>query len=163
MRLLKPAPGEIVDRQTILELKMKYAQGYEEPKMFEGTGIEEHANQARVTIEGISKVDIKPFAEEHEALQVYMEKHYFPNIAPFKHHQKAYDEFYAELLEVNGQLWKLEDQARLLAKAPNRFLEAAAVEATDVLFSITATNDRRANLVKQINLIWFITTQEKLY
>lgn len=169
MRMLKPSPGELADRQTILQLKMEHAQPFEEPKRKEQyiKGTPDPAVRedkvSRVTIKGASKIDIKPFHDEHELIQKYLEEFFFPNIAADTNRQKQFDAFHDNLFEVNGKLWKLEDQARVLRAAPDKFQEVAAKRAAEVLFMINDLNDERAALVKKINEIWNIVGQEKMY
>jgi hypothetical protein len=57
-----------------------------------------------------------------------------------------------ELAAVNGQLWKAEDDLRALrATVPEQCHEGEAVSVMRIAFRIQALNDRRAELVAQIN------------
>lgn len=169
MRVLRPDVGELVDRQTILQLKMEHGQSLDDPKKqveYLKGDPDPAVNEDKVmrtVVKGASKINIKPFHDEHEMIQRHLEENWFPNIAADTERQVKYDELFSALLEVNGQLWKLEDQARILGDAPDKFQEIATRRAAEVLFSITNLNDKRADLVKQINALWNINSQEKMY
>ena len=157
MRMLKPDPGELVDRQTILELKIKHADSGETETAADEKEVEGGA-VARTVVKGNSKVDIQPFLWENEEIQRYMEKNWFPD---FPHIGEEYDELFDSLAEVNGRLWDLEDEARALRAATKN--PATMNRAGIVLFEITEENDKRAELVKKINALFNIHSQEKMY
>jgi hypothetical protein len=164
MRMLRPSPGEVVDRQTILELKAQYGQSLDQQKTIEKVIVEEDKKRIGTTVlQGASKINLKPFLDEHEALQKYLEKDWFPMIATSEDKQKDFDSLYEQLSETNHDLWKLEDQARILVSAPDKYTDIANRRAAEVLFTINASNDRRAELVKKINAIWGMNTIEKLH
>lgn len=163
-RLLRPNPGECVDRQTILELKAEHGQSLDPQQVTDHIKQDtEAATVVKTVMLNPSKVNIKPFLDEHEAIQRYLEEYYFPNIQAFPDRQTSYDSLYKQLGEVNSGLWNLEDQARILRAAPDKHQEVANQRAAEVLFTITEMNDKRSELVKQINAIWNINSQEKLY
>lgn len=135
MRLMKPAPGEIADRQTILNLKAKFG---------EAKGI-----------------NIQPFLDEHELCQQYLERNWFPEINV--NDAKDYDRLFAELEELNTQVWQLTDQSHTLMEAPDRHQALANQRAAEVLFAITEMNDRRASIVYQINGLFQVKVQEKIF
>lgn len=162
MRLFRPNPGEIVDRQTILQLK---AEAGSNPAMTTTDETDMPAPGAIVTrkvMHNASKVNIQPFLDESEMCQQALEKNWFDSLTT-KDKQDAFDTYYNELLEVNRALWKLEDRARILKAAPDKFQDLANKSAAEVLFSITDLNDQRAEIVKKINSLWGITAQEKMY
>ena len=73
MLLLRPTPGVCVDRQSILRLKIDQA--------------------AKRSLQS------EHFADEHRALQGYLEEHWFPSI---KHNQrKEFDLHSRDLAKVN--------------------------------------------------------------
>lgn len=168
MRMLKPSPGECADRQTILLLKIQYGGEGSEPenvKLSMESGVLEKEGGVeipaqRVTVKGTSKVNIKPFQEEHELLQRYLENNWFPDIPKDK--GVVYDEYLDQLADVNERLWKLEDEARALRKVTPR-TQTVWMRAGEVLFTINDENDQRAELVQKINKLFDVQQLEKLY
>lgn len=164
MRFLKPAPGECADRQTILQLKIKYGSGNNDAKTVqERISVDPTETIARVKLENASPVNVQPFIDENELIQQYLEINYFPDIAAFEEKQKKFDKFFEQILEVNEDLWRLEDRARILRNAPDKESLPVLKRKSEVLDLITGLNDQRAMLVKQINSLWNIYGQEKLY
>jgi hypothetical protein len=169
MRMFKPSPGECVDRQTILELKMKYASQPDTPVRYveavkgELDPMIREDKVLRTRLENASKVNIQPFLEEHEMIQEYMENTWFPDIGNNAKKQNEFDSLYDELMEINNRIWKLEDQARVLQRGPDKLEVRIAVQARDCLFDINNLNDERAKLVRKINSIWNINVIEKLH
>lgn len=172
MRMLKPSPGEIADRQTILALKIKAGGAGSEPeniKMADESGVLERADgtevaASRVLISGTSKVNIKPFVEENELLQQYLEKNWFPALN--RGRGVEYDELFDQLGDVNERLWNLEDEARELKRTFKAGVDnfgSLDERARTVLFAITTENDKRSGLVQQISELFGITMQEKIY
>jgi hypothetical protein len=135
MLLLRPSPGVCVDRQVILRLKIDEA--------------------ARKSVES------GHFREEHQALQVYLEEHWFPSI---KHNQRIeFDVYSRELSKVNRALWDLEDEIRLLRSLPQSGRERQTKRLVSIAFAIPDLNDDRARLVENINALFNVIAQEKLY
>jgi len=85
MRLLRPSPGEAVDRQTILHLKCKYGE--------------------------LKHINVKPFTDEINELQTYLDVHFYHKIS--EENGQRLNVLYADLAALNGKLWKLEDEARI--------------------------------------------------
>lgn len=136
MGLLSPLPGEVVDRQTILELKIDAA--------------------------GKKGISPKAFRDEYDQLQTYLEKNSFAR-APKQQEQEA---LYKKMKEVNTQLWNIEDQIRLIIKNAgdaSKLSSDQRVEVCKISFEIPRLNDRRAELVQQINKLFNIDRLEKLY
>lgn len=172
MRLLRPTPGECVDRQTILQLKCKHGQSLDEQVVKdEGNRLDEvFANGAEKTttiiktkLSNPSKINIQPFIDENNAIQDYLQSAWLPDIGNHPEKQASYDVLFSELEDINGRIWMLEDQARVLGSAPGKFVHEAAVLAAQTLFDINMFNDARARVVKSINAIWNINVQEKLH
>lgn len=162
MRLIHPSPGELADRQSILELKIEYgASEISSEQKIEGSKVVR--NLTRNVITAPTRVNIIPFKEELEAVIKYNVEHWLPGIQEDDSKVQLYDKLYDDLFEVNHNLWKLEDEARILRAAPDKYQAQAAVRAAEVLFSINDENDKRAEVIKQINSIWNITHQEKMY
>jgi len=166
MRLLRPNPGEIADRQTILELKIKYGGGKQEPTITSDeiteVGVDGSKRMnSRTILKDPSPINIQPFIDENETLQLYLEKAWFPDISAES--GKQYDQLYEELAELNHQVWKLTDQAHTLREAPDRMQAAALERAAEVLFAITDLNDKRAEIVKKINALFAVSVQEKIF
>lgn len=135
MRLIRPNPGELADRQTIVQLKAKF-------------GAEK-------------KLNIQPFLDENEVCQRYLEKNWFPDILRGK--EDTFNALFEQLAEVNLQIWKLTDQQHILRDAPDRLMPQAAKRAAECLFDIADLNDKRADLVCSINALFRVNVQEKIY
>jgi hypothetical protein len=162
MSLIKPKPGDLVDRQSILELKIAHV---ESQKDFdnEPEQVVAHGAVARTVVSNPTKINVHPFVDELELIVSYLKKNWIPDILLDEDKVHAYDAHYEALKEVNAQLWDLEDKARTLRDAPDNFQEEACRRAAEVLFSITSLNDKRADIVRRINKLWSIDLQEKLY
>lgn len=150
MRMLQPSPGEAVDRQTILQLKCQHGQK--------------------------KGVNVKPFVDENNALQEYLEKNWL--LLTQKSMQDPYDRLWAALKEVNKKLWDLEDEIRTLkvslgiAKIPahdaacmisGNMQNPKCLRIVEIGLLVPELNDRRAKLVQEMNALFGIRTQEKLY
>lgn len=136
MGLLTPSPGEVVDRQTILELKIEAAKEKQLP-----------ANS---------------FVDEYDQLKRYLENNSFI-LAPVKH---DYDLLYGKLKEVNTKLWKIEDEIRLIIRQAGDASKLTADQKAlvcSISFEIPRLNDQRAALVQQVNALFKISRLEKLY
>ena len=160
-RMLKPSPGECADRQTILALKIKYGTGGNETSTRSETKTSTVGVVSRTVIESPSAVNIQPFIDENEQIQQYLEKLWLPELVENKPQQ--YDQYFDELAEVNSQVWKLMDQAHVLYDAPDKRQLQVNFRAAETLFSIVELNDKRAKLVGQINELFSIKVQEKIY
>jgi len=162
MRMIKPSPGECADRQTILKLKVAAADpeeakvSYDQVHTATADGMERTVN--RTVLKNAPKVDIQPFLLENEEIQRYLEQYWFPD---FPKVGKQYDDLFDVLAEVNEKLWKLEDEARVLRTAEKN--TNTIYRAATVLFEITEENDKRSELVRAINRLFAIDTQEKVY
>ena len=136
MGLLAPSPGEVVDRQTILELKIAAAEK--------------------------NQISTGDFAREYDQLQAYLGKNSFTA----KPGQDDYKVLYAKLKDVNTQLWNIEDEIRLIirqAGAPANLTAEQKTAVGRISFAIPRLNDQRAELVQQINKLFNIDRVEKLY
>ena len=105
--------GELIDKITILQLKMKFIKNKEQLKNVR--------NELRT---------LKPLLKEHN-LET-------PKI----------NELFAELYEINLELWKIEDKIREKERQSD-FSDEFISLARSVYF----TNDKRADIKKKINLI----------
>ncbi len=136
MGLLAPSPGEVVDRQTILELKIAAAKK--------------------------NQISTRDFAEEYDQLQAYLGKNSFTP----KPGQDDFKTLYAKLKDMNTQLWNIEDEIRLIirqAGAPSSLTAEQRAAVCRISFAIPRLNDQRAELVQQINKLFNINRVEKLY
>lgn len=110
MKILAPISlGELVDKITILELKMRFV---EDP---------EKRHNIRVELDELNQI-------------------YFPL------QDRHLDNFHIELRNINAKIWELEDIIRRCIKQGDRgdlYYSAA--------LNIPLTNDRRAQLKKEIN------------
>jgi hypothetical protein len=140
MRLLRPNPGEAVDRQTILRLKMEFGES--------------------------KNLHTLHFQQEHEELQKYLHETFF--VMMCRDVQKPYDDLYAELYDVNNFLWQQEDNIRsyiikhsgvAASELPHDDLVAIAT----IGLAIAQLNDKRAQLVMNINKLFGVTSVEKLH
>jgi hypothetical protein len=134
-RMLNPSPGEVADRQTILQLKIQYGSSQTLPRK------------------------VQHFAQEHGRLQEYLEDQWFPQLATEL--RAIYDQLCSRLATINKDLWECEDQARALRAATNN--RQSVHQAGELLFEITHLNDDRAEVVKKINELFGINVQEKIY
>jgi hypothetical protein len=134
-RMLNPSPGEVADRQTILQLKIQHGTSH------------------------TSTPTVQHFAQEHDHLQEYLEDKWFPQLATEL--RASYDQLYSRLATINKNLWECEDQARALRDAANN--RQSVHQAGELLFEITHLNDDRAEVVKEINELFGINVQEKIY
>lgn len=157
MRMLHPSPGEIVDRQTILQLKLQAIN--KQPRAHAPLDLEgKPAGTVRTAVAG--KLDPTQFELEHNELQEYLEKFWFPDLKPDV--GKNFNALMEDLAEVNQRLWQLEDEARQLRYASMRGnLEGDRPK--EILFAINDWNDRRADLVQKINGLWGLQGREKIY
>lgn len=161
MRLLQPNPGECLDRQTILQLKIEYGSQPDTRKTEELAKNDETGKTARTVVENPGRVNIQPFIDENEQIQKYLENNWFPDLSSDR--GQEFDEYYEELSDVNGQLWKLMDQANILSQAPDRMQVLANQRAAEVLFLIVELNAKRARLVNKVNELFSIKHQEKIF
>lgn len=163
MRMLKPSPGECVDRQTILKLKMEAAETGQVSTKQDADKVVSDGETTwgvnRSVMTGASKIDISHFVWEHNALQDYLEKEWMT--PEFDHVGDSYNALSDQLQEINAHLWKLEDEARVLRGATKG--NATVYRAATVLFEITDANDQRAKLVQEINKLFNVEQKEKMY
>lgn len=141
MRLLNPSPGEILDRMTILELKITF--GHKK---------------------GVSTTHFEAeYAELQEALKGWTdslpESYYFDDDNG-TNYQELMDKMAMErngLAAVNALLWDAEDRVRLLP-------ETEAFTLARLAKQIVAWNDARARHVQGLNKLYMAgDEQEKLY
>jgi hypothetical protein len=133
MRMLKPSPGEVADRSTILELKIEFARR--------------------------SGLGYRHFEEEEEALDNYLQNGEFVVTIEVK---DKYYELRKELLAINRKLWICEDENRSLPSVDQCSQEQILRLAT-LCKLIADLNDARADLVARMNLLFNITGKEKIY
>jgi hypothetical protein len=162
MRMLKPSPGELADRQTILTLKVDHC----DVEFDENTDMKQSGGVlSRTVIPNKNKTNVHPFLDELELIAKKLKEAWVPDIENKPGAIKAYDELYDELLDTNASLWKLEDKIRDLYKAPKTLWKDISwlEEVRDTSFGIMNTNNKRSELVQKINALWNINQQEKLY
>lgn len=162
MRLLAPSPGECADRQSILALKIKFGSRGENAYLSEEDSKDTEVGEYfRDVLKDAPPINIQPFIDENEMIQRHLEKNWLVSLDASK--GLKYDTLFEELAEINLQVWKLTDQAHVLKDAPDRHQEQANKRAAEVLFLITELNDRRAQLVREINMLFEINTVEKIF
>lgn len=165
MSIMRLLPGDLADRQSIVELKINHSNAEfdeEEANPFaakrtSGAGI------ARVLINK-GAINVAPFLDELDLIRKKLEKEWIPDLQR-NNKVEAYDKLYTELEETNSQLWDLEDKIRALKSAPDAYEGQTnwLNVVKDTAFDIVTKNDKRSVLIKQINALWGYTTQEKLY
>lgn len=165
MLLFKTDPGQLVDRQTILELKIEHSNVEFEPEKTDIISDKRGSRVLQRTVVNKNALGTKIhlFFDELELIQKALLEKWIPDIYNSDDKVKSYDELYEQLSEVNSQLWDLEDQIRILRDAPDKFEELAAKRAAEVAFAIADLNDKRAGIVKQFNSLWNVNTEEKQY
>lgn len=134
-RMLNPSPGEVADRQTILQLKIQHVSSQTLPRK------------------------MQHFTQEHGRLQEYLEDKWFPHLPTEL--RAIYDQLCSRLATINKDLWECEDRARALRAATKN--RQSMHQAGELLFEITRLNDDRAEAVKKINELFGINLQEKIY
>lgn len=164
--ILNPSPGDLVDRQTILQIKIEHCgvEGHgHAPTSVEMLEQSPEKSVSRTTVSELTEVDIQPFLIEHEGIQKRLEMDWFPKLESVQGDE--FDKLMQQLDHFNKELWKLEDQARVLRAAPrDKVYQSTVVQRkADTLDAITSANDARAGLVKAINALWRINIQEKQY
>ncbi|MGH9789533.1 MAG: hypothetical protein ACRD4U_12615 [Candidatus Acidiferrales bacterium] len=124
---MSPSPGELVDRKTILHLKIAAGER--------------------------KKVEVGHFQKELELIEAALAEWFRKSDGADR---GAYDQATRGLAQVNQQLWHAEDEVRALASSERDRLAALAKR-------IPELNDRRAELVRQVNRVFGVDQVEKLY
>jgi hypothetical protein len=135
MRLLRPPPGDCIDRQTILQIKIREA---------ETIGL-----------------DSQHFKDEDAELQLYMEKTWLQGKSGSQIQQLEL--FAAELRKVNQSLWDLENNIRHLRSLSREQRSRRIAEVVSIALAIPELNDERARIVAGINSLFDLVAEEKLY
>lgn len=163
--IINPTPGDLVDRQTILQIKIAKCGVVSDtgiqPVSQEITSFSSEAAMSRTKLLEKTEVNIQPLVIEHEAIQQKLERDFFPKLDAFG--ASAFDPLLEKLLNINKTLWKLEDQARVLRSAPDKQLQTVLERKAECLDVISTSNDMRLGVVKQINALWGIQSEEKIY
>ena len=127
MGLMNPSPGELVDRKTILHLK--------------------------IAAGGRKNAGVGHFQKELELIEAGLADWFRKSSGADR---RAYDAATQGLAEVNQKLWHAEDEVRVLPRSErDRLAELAKL--------IPELNDRRAELVRQVNRVFGVDQVEKLY
>lgn len=127
MGLMNPSLGELVDRKTILHLKIAAGER--------------------------KNVKVAHFQKELELIEAALADWLRKTAGADRH---AYDAATHGLAEVNLKLWHAEDEVRALERSQrDRLAELAKL--------IPELNDRRAELVRQVNRVFGVDQVEKLY
>lgn len=134
MSLIFPTPGEIFDRLGILELKLHCAREKNKPSGHFISEKEDLKKYYDVNFSGVNSPNCSMLA-----LQAKIE----------------------ELDVTNAMLWNLEDERRKLMK--DVAVDQSYFEIGRNAEKTTLLNDKRAQLIKEINLLFGITGEEKLY
>lgn len=170
--IINLSPGDLVDRQTILELKIEHC-GTEgntghQPVSEETFSVSPQETITRTKLLEKTEVNIQPMIIEHEAIQKRLEMDWFPKISTAVGEQ--FDKLYQQLRQTNKEMWQLENQARILRAAPKRVvaklldnMDTVVLRKSECLDAISTTNDTRISLVKQINALWNIESEAKIY
>ena len=164
--IINPTPGDLVDRQTILQIKlarcgMSGDTGMQ-PVSQEVTSFSPEKTTTRTKLLDKTEIDLQPMIIEHCAIQEKLMRDWFPKILGSVGEQQ-FDPLLEKLLRINKELWKLEDQARILKLSPDKHTQTIYQRKADCLDGITLNNDMRIEIVKQINVLWDIQSEEKIY
>lgn len=136
MQLLHPNPAEVVNRQIILQLKVR-------------SGVQ-------------AKQPVQRFIEECNALQTYLEKNWFPLVP--KSIQDGYDRLYKAMEEINGKIWLMrnEQRAHLITYKRDGGREVEA-NLLGLFVNLISAEDQRDQLKRQINLLFGIQPQQERF
>ena len=171
--LMRPLPGDLADRQSILELKINHSNAeFDEdksdpfsPGMY-GTKITTDEKTMGITRTLVNKnaINVAPFLDELDLVRKELEKKWVPDLIAMNKVEQ-YDNLYSQLEEVNKQLWDMEDKMCALRMAPERVTKTPdwISQTSDTGIAISEQNHKRSELIKQINAIWGYKTQEKMY
>jgi hypothetical protein len=110
---------------------------------------------------GRNGLDAKHFAEEHRALQLYLEENWFPSAT--HNWPQQFEMHSSELARVNQALWDLENEIRHLKSLSSEERREKAERIVSIALAIPELNDDRAGFVGMINALFGLTAQEKLY
>jgi hypothetical protein len=125
--MMNPSPGELVDRKTILHLKIAAGEG--------------------------KRVSVAHFRKELELIEAALADWFRKSAGA---DGGACEEATRGLAEMNQKLWHAEDEVRALPRSErDRLAELAKL--------IPELNDRRAELVRQVNRLFGVDQVEKLY
>jgi hypothetical protein len=137
MSILKPTPGELIDRATILSLKIVFGH--------------------------VKGMDVSHFKKEEDEVWERLKEEGYAVIEQLDPHtdyavwEDETKKIIAELQTVNGILWGLEDMVRKTAK--HEFMELGKL-----CVGIAASNDTRSELIQKANKHYFLETKpEKVY
>lgn len=165
MPLLKPLPGDLADRQSILELKINHSNAeFDEDKPQDPYVDHGHVMQVARTLVNKNAINVAPFLDELDLVRKELEKKWVPDLIAMNKVEQ-YDNLYSQLEEVNKQLWDMEDKMCALRMAPERVTKTPdwISQTSDTGIAISEQNHKRSELIKQINAIWGYKTQEKMY
>ena len=164
--LPRPLPGDLADRQSILQLKIDHSNIDEFNDDQKGEHGKTKGTVNRVTLpKGSANPRTVQFMEEHALILKAIQANFTLDLQNNQMFQDKYDAKYSELAEVNATLWKLEDEIRALKQGTPKVSPGHTwlVRVADTAFDIVVHNDKRSELIKQINAMWHYTTNEKLY
>lgn len=105
----------------------------------------------------LKHINVKPFTDEIAEIQDYLDKNWFTRIDFAVGAQ--FDSLWKRLSEINTDLWKVEDEVRLRARE-KPLNEKRLVE---IALYIPIQNDLRAKVVQEINRLFLVAEQEKVY
>ena len=159
MSIMRLLPGDLADRQSIVELKINHCNAE-----FDGDVTRKPRGGVERTLVTKNAVDVAIFLDELDMIRHALETKWVPDLIA-QNKVEAYDKLYDELNEANTQLWELEDLIRALKAAPQE-MEGRVDwlgRVKDIAFDIVTKNDKRSAVIKQINALWGYNRQEKMY
>ena len=168
MPLLKPLPGDLADRQSIIELKINHcnAEFDEDHKNAFTAGVDVSNTSMTMARTLVNKdaINVAPFLDELDLIRKELEKKWVPDLIAMNKVEQ-YDVLYSELESINSQLWVLEDKIFALRMAPERIAKTPdwISQTSETGIMISETNAKRSEIIKQINALWGYKTQEKMY
>lgn len=134
MGLLAPTPGEVADRQTIIELKIDAAKQ--------------------------KNLSFSAFSEEYGELQSYLGRNSFATSSP--EYQGLYTKLKdvnTKLWNIEDEIRLIIRQSGEASKLSAE----QKIEVCRISFEIPRLNDQRAELVQQVNRLFNVDRREKFY
>lgn len=137
MGLLEPTIGEALDRLSILALKINAA------------------TEAGLRTDS--------FVQERDDLGSYVDRKVSCSSSSLPFDSGVYSSLRASLDLTNARLWTLEDAIRQHRASPAPHDDVWRLRLADIALEISERNDFRASIVRDINALFGVAHQEKLY
>jgi len=136
--LLDPDIGEILDRLSILELKID-------------------AGMKR-------SVSTERWEEEKRQLDVYLQKKILTwQRTVTSANMERFGTLNTQLYAINARLWRAEDEIRIFVKRASDLTDTEKESVVLIAIRIASLNDARSEAIRGINRLFGVDTQEKIY